>query len=66
MTTALQPHPRSDLATGRFGQRRYMIRRKFFKLFGGAFHIYDDAGHVVFYSKMKSFGLRRALAGSWK
>jgi uncharacterized protein YxjI len=38
-----------------------MIRRKFFKLFGGAFHIYDDAENVVFYSKMKAFKLKEDL-----
>lgn len=61
MTTAIQPRPSSDLAAGRFGQRRYMIRRKFFKLFGGAFHIYDEAGNVAFYSKMKAFKLKEDL-----
>ncbi|QRN97918.1 hypothetical protein JRI60_02215 [Archangium violaceum] len=61
MSTAIQQRPRSDLAPGRFGQSRYMIRRKFFKLFGGAFHIYDDAGNVVFYSKMKAFKLKEDL-----
>ncbi|HSP80983.1 MAG TPA: hypothetical protein VLQ93_20845 [Myxococcaceae bacterium] len=61
MSTALQHRPSSDLAPGRFGQSRYMIRRKFFKLFGGAFHIYDPAGNVVFYSKMKAFKLKEDL-----
>ncbi|WNG51714.1 hypothetical protein F0U60_52105 [Archangium minus] len=61
MTSALQPRPNSDLAAGRFGQRRYMIRRQFFKLFGGAFHIYDEAGNVLFYSKMKAFKLKEDL-----
>jgi uncharacterized protein YxjI len=61
MSTALQQRPSSDLAAGRFGQSRYMIRTKFFKLFGGAFHIYDDAGNVVFYSKMKAFKLKEDL-----
>ncbi|MBZ4417874.1 hypothetical protein [Myxococcus sp. RHSTA-1-4] len=61
MSTALQTRPRSDLAHGRFGQTRYMIRRKFFKLFGGAFHIYDEAGNVAFYSKMKAFKLKEDL-----
>ncbi|RKH14522.1 hypothetical protein D7X74_19920 [Corallococcus sp. CA047B] len=61
MSTALQTRPRSDLAAGRFGQSRYMIRRKFFKLFGGAFHIYDAAGNVAFYSKMKAFKLKEDL-----
>lgn len=61
MTTALQQRPSSGLASGRFGQSRYMIRRKFFKLFGGAFHIYDEAGNVAFYSKMKAFKLKEDL-----
>jgi uncharacterized protein YxjI len=61
MTTALQQHSGSGLAQGRFGQRRYVIRRQFFKLFGGAFHIYDEAGNVAFYSKMKAFKLKEDL-----
>jgi uncharacterized protein YxjI len=61
MSIALQQRPSSGLASGRFGQSRYMIRRKFFKLFGGAFHIYDPAGNVVFYSKMKAFKLKEDL-----
>lgn len=61
MSTALQQRPDSNLATGRFGQRRYMIRKKFFKLFGDAFHIYDDAGNLAFYSKMKAFKLKEDL-----
>jgi uncharacterized protein YxjI len=61
VSTALQQRPSSDLAAGRFGQRRYLLRKKFFKLFGGAFHIYDDAGNVAFYSKMKAFKLKEDL-----
>ncbi|RKG82445.1 hypothetical protein D7W79_02705 [Corallococcus exercitus] len=61
MSSAIQPRPRSELASGRLGQSRYMIRRKFFKLFGGAFHIYDEAGNVAFYSKMKAFKLKEDL-----
>ncbi len=61
MSTALQQRPSSDLANGSFGQRRYMIRKKFFKLFGGAFHIYDADGNVAFYSKMKAFKLKEDL-----
>ena len=60
-TSAIQQRPRSDLAAGRFGQSRYLIRRKFFKIFGGAFHIYDEAGNVAFYSKMKAFKLKEDL-----
>jgi uncharacterized protein YxjI len=61
VSTALQQRPNSDLASGRFGQSRYLLRKKFFKLFGGAFHIYDDAGNVAFYSKMKAFKLKEDL-----
>jgi uncharacterized protein YxjI len=61
VTTALETRPRSGLAPGRFGQSRYVIRRKFFKLFGGAFHIYDEAGGLAFYSKMKAFKLKEDL-----
>lgn len=42
----------------RFGLQKYMIRRKVFKLFGQAFHIYDGDGNVMFYSKLKAFKLR--------
>lgn len=61
MSTALQHRPASDLAPGRFGQTRYLLRKKFFKIFGGAFHIYDDLGNVAFYSKMKAFKLKEDL-----
>ncbi|MGE6760519.1 hypothetical protein ACQKGO_21050 [Corallococcus interemptor] len=61
MSSALQTRPRSELASGRFGQTHFMLRRKFFKLFGGAFHIYDAAGNVAFYSKMKAFKLKEDL-----
>jgi uncharacterized protein YxjI len=61
MSTALETRPSSALAAGRFGQSRYVIRRKFFKIFGNAFHIYDEAGQVAFYSKMKAFKLKEDL-----
>ncbi|EPX63821.1 hypothetical protein D187_004950 [Cystobacter fuscus DSM 2262] len=61
MSTALQTRPSSELASGRFGQSRYVIRRKFFKIFGDAFHIYDEAGQVLFYSKLKAFKLKEDI-----
>lgn len=45
----------------RFQQTRYMIRRKIFKLFGAAFHIYDPLGTVLFYSKLKAFKLKEDI-----
>jgi uncharacterized protein YxjI len=61
MSTAIESRPSSELASGRFGQSRYVIRRKFFKIFGNAFHIYNEAGQVAFYSKMKAFKLKEDL-----
>lgn len=44
-----------------FQHEQYLFRRKVLKLFGGAFHVYDERGNVVFYSKMKAFKLREDL-----
>jgi len=41
-----------------FQHREYLFRRKVLKLFGGAFHVYDENGDVVFYSKQKAFKLK--------
>ena len=41
-----------------FRHRQYLFRRKVFKLFGGAFHVYDENGNVLFYSKQKAFKLK--------
>jgi uncharacterized protein YxjI len=45
----------------RFQQNDYMIRKKIFKLLGDAFHIYDAAGNVVFYSRLKAFKLKEDI-----
>jgi len=44
-----------------FNQSRFVVRSKVFKLFGGAFHIYDDAGNLVMYSKQKAFKLKEDI-----
>ena len=41
-----------------FQQSKYFFRRKVFKIFGGAFHIYDERGNVLFYSQQKAFKIR--------
>ena len=41
-----------------FTRRQYLIRRKVFKLFGGAFHVYDESGNLVLFSKQKAFKIR--------
>ncbi|HLL54442.1 MAG TPA: hypothetical protein VK447_12890 [Myxococcaceae bacterium] len=60
-------HPGQDLSTGsalaisNFKHPTYVVRRKIFKLFGGAFHIYDPMGNVAFYSEMKAFKLKEDI-----
>ena len=44
-----------------FQDNRYSIRRKFFKLFGGAFYIYNSTGELAFYIKQKSFKLKEDI-----
>ena len=45
----------------RFGHQTYLVRRKVLKLLGGAFHIYDPTGAVVFYSQLKAFKLKEDI-----
>ncbi len=40
---------------------QYTIRRKVFKLFGAAFHVYDEHGSVIGYCKQKAFKLKEDL-----
>lgn len=40
---------------------KYTIRRKVFKIFGAAFHVYDEHGSVVGYCKQKAFKLKEDL-----
>ena len=51
METAKKLHPA-------FQHNYYLFRRKVFKMFGGAFHVYDESGNLLFYSKQKAFKLR--------
>ncbi len=44
-----------------FDRTTFTIRRKFFKIFGAAFHVYDDAGRVIGYSAQKAFRLREDI-----
>ncbi len=44
-----------------FAHKSYLVRKKFFKIFGAAFHIYDPSGKVVFYSKMKALKLKEDI-----
>jgi uncharacterized protein YxjI len=51
MEAADQIHPA-------FSHNCYLFRKKVFKIFGGAFHVYDENGLLLFYSKQKAFKLR--------
>ncbi|MBT3278274.1 MAG: hypothetical protein HN909_06325 [Phycisphaerales bacterium] len=42
-------------------QQSYTIRRKIFTLFGAAFHIYDEAGNLMAFSKQKAFKLKEDI-----
>lgn len=44
-----------------FQHQTYLVRKKVFKVFGGAFRIFDPNGGLAFYSKMKAFKLREDI-----
>ncbi|MAT13329.1 MAG: hypothetical protein CMM02_20205 [Rhodopirellula sp.] len=44
-----------------YHQNQYLIRRKFFKIFGASFHIYDMDGNLAFFSKQKAFKLKEDI-----
>ena len=41
-----------------FKKQKYLFRKKVFKLFGEAFHIYGPDNELAFYSKQKAFKIR--------
>ncbi len=45
----------------RYQHETYMIRRKFFQLFGGTFHVYGPNDELVFFSKQKRFKLKEDI-----
>lgn len=44
-----------------FALKRLVLRRKVLKLVGAAFHIFDETGDVIAYSKMKAFKLKEDI-----
>ena len=44
-----------------FDYPRYIIRKKVFKLLGAAFHVYDEAGNLIMYSRQKAFKLKEDI-----
>lgn len=45
----------------RYEGSRYMARKKVFKMFGNAFHIFGEDGQLNFFVKQKAFKLREAI-----
>jgi len=66
MSKSTFPDPTSSDPTSdhlhRFAHDHYQLRRQFFKLFGGAFHIRDAQDNLVLYSKQKSFKLKEDIS----
>jgi hypothetical protein len=44
-----------------FRANQYLIRRKFFTIFGAKFHIYDPEGRLIGFSKQKAFKLKEDI-----
>lgn len=44
-----------------FQQDYYLFRRKVFRLFGGAFHVYDEQSNLLLFSEQKAFKLREDM-----
>lgn len=44
-----------------FEQTKYLLRRKIWQFLGQAFHIYDEHGRVMMYSKLKAFKLKEDI-----
>ena len=49
------------MVSSRFEYPTYLLRRKVFKLFGGAFHIFNPQGELTFFANMKAFKLREDI-----
>ncbi len=45
----------------RFQHKKYLVRKKLIKLFGDAFRVYDTAGNVILFSKLKAFKLKEDI-----
>ena len=45
----------------RYAFDHYLLRRKFFKIFGASFHIFDPDGNVVLFSKQKALKIREDI-----
>ncbi len=44
-----------------FSDNQYMIRRKILTIFGAKFHVYDNTGKLILFSKQKAFKLKEDI-----
>jgi uncharacterized protein YxjI len=49
------------MTQSQFAHSHYLLRRKVFKLFGGAFHVYAPDGSLAFYSRQKALRLKEDI-----
>lgn len=45
-----------------FSNTTYLLKKQFFKLFGGTFRIYDASGSLVLFASMKAFKLKEDIS----
>ena len=50
----------ADQAIAEYGDT-FLLRRKFFKIFGQSFHVYDSNNQVCFFAKLKAFKLKEDI-----
>ena len=53
--------PDLDDIASRYAADTYLLRRKFFRIFGGGFHLYGPDGDLRLYTEMKRFKLREDI-----
>lgn len=61
--SAIAEDERCEMATVKglhpaFQHHSYLFRRKVLRVFGGAFHVYDESGRLLLFSEQKSFKLK--------
>ena len=49
------------MGTNPFGHSTYLLKKQFFKLFGGSFRIYDPMGNLAIFASMKAFKLKEDI-----
>ena len=58
----IKPAGSQEQQADAFSHSHYMVRRKVLTLMGGKFHVYDGAGRVVMFAKMKAFKLKEDIS----